>query len=206
MLPCPRIFVVLPRTRDAGCAFAVCLEQRSLTLLASAPTHTIVMASASKSTTIINVSGESTIYRSAERCEVSLRISHTSTDQSDCLKRVTSLTNELSTHLKTLAPKDKQGQATSNAPVTWFEMSSLNSTSWIPNEYSQPRTGRQDKDKDKEELKRRYRTVTDFKVKFRDFKKLSEVLGDLGVGPHRARSPCMKLMLKTPNRNAKMSM
>jgi len=122
---------------------------------------------------------------------VSLRISHTSTDQSDCLKRVTSLTNELSTLLKTLSPKDEQGQATKDAPVTWFEMSSLNATSWIPSPPRDYYGQKDDKEKEKQEPKRQYRTTTNFKVKFRDFKEMSEVLGDLGVCTfHAVRSIC----------------
>ncbi len=123
----------------------------------------------------IIVAGDSVISRHAERAVLVVRVSSEGESQETVSKDVTSTSNKLIKTFKELAPRTEDGNATPDAPVTIFSMTSLRTSSWIPepsrnNEFVQ--------------LPRQFEAITGFNVIFRNFEKLGEITGTLFTMPH----------------------
>jgi hypothetical protein len=129
----------------------------------------------------VNVSGSYTHYAPAERCVVSIRVSKEGKSQSNVVEAVSKLSNDISQLLGSLCPKDpndkSKGVDITNAaiPVTHWSMSSLSTSSWIPYVHVS------DKNPNPKQPDRIYRALTNFRVKFKDFKKMGELCMDLTV-------------------------
>lgn len=123
----------------------------------------------------IILSGSSIISRHAERAVLVVRVSSKDTSQETVSKDVTSTSNKLVRTFKELAPKDEDGNATLDAPVTVFSMTSLHTRSWIPSIT---------RNNENVQLPRQFEASTDLNVIFRDFGKLGEVTSTLFSMPH----------------------
>lgn len=123
----------------------------------------------------IILNGTFVISRHAERAILKVRVSSEGTSQETVSKQVTSTSNELMKTFKKLAPKDEDGNATLDAPVTVFSMTSSNTRSWIPSV---------SRNNENVQLPRQFEASTHFKVIFRDLEKLGEVTSTLFTMPH----------------------
>lgn len=123
----------------------------------------------------ITVKGSSVISRHAERAVLLVSVSSQGTSQEAVSEDVTSTSNKLVEIFKELAPRGEDGNATLDAPVTVFSITSSNTTSWIP---SAPRYS------ESVQLPRQFEASTNFNVIFRDFGKLGEVTSALFTMPH----------------------
>ncbi|KAE8355895.1 hypothetical protein BDV28DRAFT_16738 [Aspergillus coremiiformis] len=120
----------------------------------------------------IHTVGTSTLHRQAERAVITLDVSSDGNDQSTVSQDVTRTSSRLQSLLKAIAPKQESGDPTTDAPVTFWTMSSISTGSYIP------------WDHDKEEHRARvYTARTNFEVKFRDFSKLGEFVSDVASDP-----------------------
>ena len=127
----------------------------------------------------INVSGTSTISHNAERAIVTIHISSSGPSQSQVSANVINTANSLQESLKTLSPKDSDGQPAPGAAVTSWSMAAYNTsyfTVWL--DASQ----RNADGSLKSEMN--YTASTTFTVKFADFKVLGGVCADLAEIPH----------------------
>ena len=120
----------------------------------------------------INIQGESVIGRVAERAVLTLTVSSTGKSQTTVSEDVTSTCNNLRSIFQDLAPKNADGLAPADAPVTQFSMSSFLTSSHLP------------RDKDGKELEREYDASTRFTIIFRDFGKLGQITSMLFRMPH----------------------
>ncbi len=123
----------------------------------------------------ITLKGSSIISRHAERAILLVNVSSEGTAQEAVSEDVTSTSNKLVKIFKELAPKDEDGNATPDAPVTVFSITSSNTRSWIPSA---------SRNNENVQLPRQFEASTDFNVIFRDFEKLSEVTSTLFKMPH----------------------
>ncbi|KAB8071862.1 hypothetical protein BDV29DRAFT_11496 [Aspergillus leporis] len=120
----------------------------------------------------INTVGTSTLHRQAERAVITLDVSSEGNNQSTVSQDVTHTSNRLQSLLKETSPKQASGDATPQAPVTFWSMSSISTGSYLP------------WDHDKQEHRARvYTARTNFEVKFRDFSKLGEFVSDVAKDP-----------------------
>src|ERR1700712_2264692 len=78
----------------------------------------------------INVSGTSTISRSAERAIVTIHVTSSGPSQSDVSANVVNTANSLQESLRSLSPKDSEGQSIPGAAVTYWTMAAY-STSYF---------------------------------------------------------------------------
>ena len=121
---------------------------------------------------MITVTGESTILRAAERGVLTVRVSSAGKSQDDVSEDVTGTCNKLRVLLEGLAPKNVQGFAPADAPVSQFSMSSFQTSSHVP------------RGDDGKELDREYKASTYFTIIFQDFQKLGEITSTLFRTPH----------------------
>lgn len=121
---------------------------------------------------IIEVTGASRITRAAERGVLHISVASTGKSQDTVSKKVTQTCNKLRETLDTLAPKNAEGFAEADAPVTQFTMSAFHTNSYVP------------KNKEGKDLEREYAASTKFTAIFRDFQKLGEVTSSLFRMPH----------------------
>ena len=120
----------------------------------------------------INVSGQSSISRHPERGVLQVSVKADGHDKETVSKEVTLTSNELHQLFKELSPKDVFGILTADAPVTIFSSTMLRT-------WSQAST-----DKDGNPLPRVHYATSSYQVFFRDFAKLSEVVGKLVTYPN----------------------
>ncbi|KAL9596547.1 MAG: hypothetical protein Q9219_005725 [cf. Caloplaca sp. 3 TL-2023] len=111
----------------------------------------------------INVIGESTINRVAERAVLKALVKSTGPSQETVSQNVTETCNHLRNILLGLAPKNSEGLPSPDAAVTQFSMSGFSTSSYVP------------RDDDGKELDREFTASTRFEAIFRDFSKLGEV-------------------------------
>lgn len=121
---------------------------------------------------VIHVIGQSSISRVAERAKLSISVSSTEKTQALVSEQVTSTSNELREIFENLAPKNAEGLATDDAPVTQFSMGAFSTSSCVP------------RDKQGNELDREYTASSKFTAIFRDFSKLGEITSALFRMPH----------------------
>ncbi|KAE8154550.1 hypothetical protein BDV25DRAFT_147474 [Aspergillus avenaceus] len=115
----------------------------------------------------IHTVGTSTIERRAERAVISLTVSKEGPDQATVSQDVTRVSNNLQSHLGTIAP---QSESDNTAAVTVWNMSSISTGSYLP------------WDHDKEQHKERvYTARTNFDVRFRDFSRLGEFVSQMAM-------------------------
>lgn len=119
----------------------------------------------------ITVSGQSVIGRHPERGVLKVAVRADGPQQEVVSKEVTSTSNQLHQLFKELSPKTESGYATVDAPVTTFSSTVLKTWS---------RVSTDDKDRP---LPRVYHATSSFQVIFRDFTKMSEVVGKLVAYP-----------------------
>ena len=121
----------------------------------------------------IDVTGESTISRVAERGVLTIHVSSTGKSQESVSEDVTRTCHNLRKTFSGLAPKNAEGLAPADAPVTQFSMSAFITRSHVP------------QDKDGRDLDHReYTANTSFTIIFRDFAKLGEMTSRLFRTPH----------------------
>ncbi|MCJ1394398.1 hypothetical protein MMC18_007276 [Xylographa bjoerkii] len=121
----------------------------------------------------INVTGESTVSRHAERGVLSIAVSSEGPSQETVSQDVTSTSNQLRTTFHALSPKTASGDATPDAPITIFSMTALTTRTWIPEDHTRKPFG-----------PRLFSARTSFHVVFRDFEKLAAVAAMLFTTPH----------------------
>jgi uncharacterized protein YggE len=119
----------------------------------------------------INVSGESIISRHPERAVLHIAVKSDGPDQDTVSKDVTTTSNDLHQLFKELSPKNENGYANVDAPITTFSSTFLRTWSRVPTD-----------DKNKP-LDRVHHATSSFEVIFRDFNKLSEIAGMLVAHP-----------------------
>lgn len=127
----------------------------------------------------IEVTGQSTISRRAERALIHLSVSSTGPSQQTVIDNVTTTSNHLQSQLKTsLAPKDSAGSPTEDAAVTHWSMSTLNTRSWYGNgQFGQAQFGQG-------QNAPTYNASTSFEIKFRDFERLGVAVGVMAGMPY----------------------
>jgi uncharacterized protein YggE len=118
----------------------------------------------------ITVTGESAVTHFPERGALAFSVRANGSRQEEISKEVTSTSNEVQQFFKTLCPQTKEEHTASEHPVTTF--SSTNIKTW-----SHPfdRTG--------EPVPNPHYASISFKAMFRDFSKMSEVIGKLLAYP-----------------------
>ncbi|PGH08736.1 hypothetical protein AJ79_05927 [Helicocarpus griseus UAMH5409] len=116
----------------------------------------------------ISVVGHSAINREPERAILKVSVSQTANDQTSASRDVVQTAKAIQDMLATLTPKEPSGEATADAPVTHWSMSSMSTSSRH----------------DRENNERTFVARTSFSVKFRDFNKLSAVASELSVMPN----------------------
>jgi uncharacterized protein len=122
---------------------------------------------------IINVTGTSTISRQPERAVIYVNVSNAGSVQSDVTQSVTRTAKQLQTDLNQLAPKDSNGKAAANAPITHWSMQSISTGSYFM--YVQ-KGGNTEKEV-------RYTASTSFTIRFADFEKLGNACTNLANLP-----------------------
>jgi hypothetical protein len=122
---------------------------------------------------IINVAGSSTISKQPERAVIYVTVSNSGQSQSDVIQSVTRTAKQLQSDLNQLAPKDSNGQAAVNAPITHWSMSTISTGSYFM--YVQ-QSGNTEKET-------RYTANTSFTIKFADFEKLGNACTNLANLP-----------------------
>jgi len=120
----------------------------------------------------INVNGHATISKFPERAIVSVHVYANSTSQKEVTDSVTRTAKQLQSDLNQLAPKDNNGQAASNAPITHWSMSTLSTGSNIV----YPKA-------DKSVKERQFTARLSFSIRFADFEKLGAACKDLANMP-----------------------
>lgn len=122
-------------------------------------------------TPTISVVGSASINRYPERAILSIDVRAVGTDQATAANNINSTANKVKQMLNDLVPMAESGQATPDAPITHWSMSSLSSHSY-------------DQTNDNNETIRRYTFRANFSVKFRDFDKLGDIASELTFVPH----------------------
>ena len=117
---------------------------------------------------IIEVSGSASKNVPAERCTLSLSVTHQATDQTAVHDAVTNASNELSTYLNQMAPRDTSDDG--HRGITKWSMGRLSTYSW---ERAIGTAGTQ-----KERL---HSARTTFSLTFRDFELMSKICVDVSV-------------------------
>jgi hypothetical protein len=120
----------------------------------------------------IHTLGASTFHQQ-ERAVIFLDVYSSGPTQSTVSQEVTSLSNELQSLLRELAPKTASGDAAPTAAVTHWSMSSLGTGSHMPWDTHKQRQG-----------ERVFTAQTSFQIKFRDFSKLGEYASEVAGVPH----------------------
>lgn len=119
----------------------------------------------------ITVSGESVTNHHPERGILKVAVRADGPQQEVVSKEVTSTSNQLHQLFKELSPKTESGYATVDAPVTTFSSTVLKTWSRVPTD-----------DKDRP-LPRVHHATSSFQAIFRNFAKMSEVVGKLVAYP-----------------------
>ncbi|KAL8940347.1 MAG: hypothetical protein Q9216_002859 [Gyalolechia sp. 2 TL-2023] len=125
----------------------------------------------------ISVIGSSTLYRKAEAGVLNATVTATSLSQEEVSGDVIKTCNKLRSLFVGLAPKDGEGYATADAPVTRFTMGGVTTSSQCP------------LDNNRKRLEIEYTATAAFIAVFRDFDKLGETISDLFRTPHVRLSP-----------------
>lgn len=116
---------------------------------------------------IIKVNGESTLIRRAERGILNATVTSTNSSQQSASEDVIKTSNKLRDILVGLAPKDAEGLATADAPVTLFSMGGVTTSANIP------------RAKHLEKPDREYTATATFTAEFCDFTKLGQIISTL---------------------------
>jgi uncharacterized protein YggE len=127
----------------------------------------------------IYVDGKGSSFRTAERGYLQLRISSTSTDQSQASSNVQSAAAQLTSIFRAMATKTEDGRPHPDAAVTAFTVTPLSTVSY----YQRDSRYKQLTNRPKEH------TVTaSAEIIFRDMAKLADVSGELAHMPHVSMS------------------
>ncbi|OGE55015.1 hypothetical protein PENARI_c005G07089 [Penicillium arizonense] len=118
----------------------------------------------------ITVTGESAVTHYPERGALAFSVRANGSRQEEISKEVTSTSNDVQQFFKLLCPQTKEEHAAAEHPVTTF--SSTNIKTW-----SQP------SDRDGKPVPNPHYASISFKAVFRDFPKMSEVIGKLFTYP-----------------------
>ncbi|OJD12671.1 hypothetical protein AJ78_06776 [Emergomyces pasteurianus Ep9510] len=120
----------------------------------------------------INVSGDCELNHAAERAFLSVCVSAESTVQEEAAQNATGAVNTLHALFRELSPKALTGEATTDAPVTVFDIGSITTSSKIPiNRDEQPSGPRQ------------YSAFARLSAVFRDFSRLGQIVPQLFTMP-----------------------
>ncbi|KAJ5309244.1 hypothetical protein PENANT_c042G03059 [Penicillium antarcticum] len=114
----------------------------------------------------VTVTGESAVFHYPERGALAFSVRANGPRKEEIAKEVTSISNEVQQFFKLLCPQTKEENAAAEHPVTTF--SSTNIKTW-----SQPN------DSDGNPAANPHHASISFKSAFRDFSKMSEVIGKL---------------------------
>ncbi|PGG97734.1 hypothetical protein GX51_07178 [Blastomyces parvus] len=116
----------------------------------------------------ISVIGHSEINRHPERAIVNFRVLRNGGDKTDVSNTVVQTVNTIQELLETHTPRLASGEATPEATITHWTMSTLNTTSYT----------------DREEQKTVFEANTTISATFRDFDKLGDIAMTLSVMPN----------------------
>lgn len=119
----------------------------------------------------ITVTGQSVINHNPERGVLDVAVKSDGPDQDVVSKEVTTTSNQLHQLFKELSPKAGAGSATADTPVTTFSSTHLRTWSRVPTD-----------DKNRP-LDRVHYAASSFEVVFRNFSKMSDVVGKLVAFP-----------------------
>lgn len=119
----------------------------------------------------ISVTGQSVIELDPERGVLHIAVKSDGPNQDTVSKEVTTTSNQLNEFFRNLSPKAETGTTAVDAPVTTFSSTHVRTWSRVPT------------DKDNKPLDRVYYASSSFAVTFRDFSKMSEVVGKLVAFP-----------------------
>lgn len=120
----------------------------------------------------LSIQGRSTIHRRAERAAMAVAIAVEGPTQDQVSTDIHSTIATLRTLLNKYTPKDAEtGEATADAPITHWSMTTLSTNSNVPND----RAGNP--------LPRQFTANTAFTVKFRDFARLGSIASELTKMP-----------------------
>jgi uncharacterized protein YggE len=122
----------------------------------------------------IIANGQATISKYPERAIVSVSVSANGTNQKEVTESVTRTATQLQSELSQLAPKDKNGQAAPNAPITHWSMTTMSTGSnYI--------YAKEDQTRVKETC---FTANLNFSIRFADFGKLGAACKNLANMPH----------------------
>jgi uncharacterized protein YggE len=127
----------------------------------------------------IHVDGKGSSFRTAERGYLRLRISSTSTDQSQASSEVQSATSRLTSIFRAMATKTEGGRPHPDAAVTAFTVTPLSTVSCHPRDSHY----RQLTDRPKD-----HTVSASAEIIFRDMAKLADVSSELARMPHVSMS------------------
>lgn len=119
----------------------------------------------------IGVGGNSVIEHDPERGVLHVAVKSDGPDQETVSKEVTTTSNKLNEFFKDLSPNAETETTAEHAPVTIFSSTHVRTWSAVPT------------DRDNKPLDRVYYASSSFAVTFRDFTKMSEVVGKLVALP-----------------------
>lgn len=119
----------------------------------------------------IHISGTSSVAYHPERATLAITVKSSGPEQQPVSAEVTTTSNDLNKGFKELSPKLETGVAAADAPVTTFSSKHLRTWSTTPT------------DEKNNPLPPIYHATISFSVVFRDFEKLSEVVGMLASYP-----------------------
>ncbi|EER39570.1 conserved hypothetical protein [Histoplasma capsulatum var. duboisii H88] len=120
----------------------------------------------------INVSGECRLNRPAERACLSVRVAAESSSQDEAAQNATRAVNTLHEKFRALSPRTGDSHATSDAPITTFNIGSITTSSRIPTDINNIPTG-----------PRQFSAFASLSAVFRDFAKLGQIASQLFMMP-----------------------
>lgn len=119
----------------------------------------------------ISVNGVSVVEHAPERGVLQVAVRTEGSDQGTVSKEVTTTSNEVNQFFTNLSPKTETGTTAIDAPVTTFSSTRIRTWSVVP------------RDNKNKPLDRVYHASSSFAITFRDFTKMSEVVGKLVAIP-----------------------
>ena len=122
--------------------------------------------------TVISIEGRATISKLAERAALLVNVADTGPDKTLVSSNVVNTVNNLQSELEALCPRLENNDISPEAPVSFYSIATLSTTSEDEYDSDDKRTGRT-----------LYTAKTTIDVRFRDFKKLGTMVVHLSTLP-----------------------
>lgn len=123
--------------------------------------------------TVIHVQGRATINTLAERAALLVEVSDSGYDKNEVAKNVITTVSYLQSELDQLCIRLDNGEISPDAPVSFYSIASLSTSSQDEYDENGHRTGKETQ-----------RGETKFDIRFRDFGKLGEMVVQLSTTPY----------------------